>query len=528
MGIKRALVSVSDRTGLRSFVSFLTGQGVEVFATSGTARDLREGGLEVSSVEELTGFPALLGGRVKTLDPRLFAGILADRDDAGHRKELTEVGGLEFDLVVVNLYPFQRALEEGADLRGLVEQIDVGGVALLRAAAKNHAHVAVASSPDQYPLIQEAMESGGRVPSQLRRRLAYEAFLETSSYDALIAHGLAGGFGLVRDDGSVFPDRFPLPVEKVMDLRYGENHHQNAALYRDLSPWSRDAVGMVRGVQHSGKALSYNNVLDGEQAIAAVREFSDPTCVIIKHATPSGVASATSLKSAWERAFATDTYSPFGGVVAVNRPLDLEAAAAMRPVFLELVLAPRFEEDALALLRRKKNLRLVEIPGLETQVRAPPADAAAPLMQRGLHGGLLVQEEDLRPFDIETWRTVTQRTPTPEELESLLFAVRVVKHVRSNALVFAKGTQTVGIGGGQTARVDASWIACKKGEENIKGSVMASDAFFPFRDAVDVAAENGVVGIVQPGGSIRDDEVVAACDEHDIAMVMTGHRVFHH
>jgi phosphoribosylaminoimidazolecarboxamide formyltransferase / IMP cyclohydrolase len=528
MGVERALVSVSDRAGLKAFVGSLVERGVEIWATGGTGRYLKEAGVDVRAVEGLTGFPELLGGRVKTLDPRVFAGILADRGDAEHLRQMQEAGAPGFDMVVANLYPFREALQAGADLAGLVEKIDVGGVTLLRAAAKNHAHVAVVSRPEQYDEVLGAMGDSGEVALGLRQRLAYEAFLQTAQYDALIGHALAARTGLVQKDGTLFPPWFPLPVEKVLDLRYGENHHQNAALYRDISPFSADAVGMTRAVQHAGKELSYNNVLDGEEAIAAVREFPDPSCVIIKHATPSGVASAETLKGAWEAAFETDTYSPFGGVVAFNRELDLEAAEALKKVFLELVIAPGFQEDALALLSKKKNLRLLEVPGLERLVRPPVEGAPRPLMQRGVLGGLLVQEEDLRPFDVETWRTVTKKVPSKKELDSLLFAARVVKHVRSNALVFAKGKRTVGIGGGQTARVDASWIACHKGGEKIRGSVMASDAFFPFRDAVDVAAENGVVAIVQPGGSIRDEEVIAACDEHGIAMVLTGHRVFHH
>lgn len=520
---------MADKTGCVDFARFLADRGVEILSTGGTAKALTTAGVSVTPVEDIVGFPHLLGGRVKTLSPHIHAGILADRDDPSHLAELEEAGIRPLDLVAVDLYPFEKALDEGADLSTLVEEVDIGGVTLLRAAAKNHAHVVVASAPTHYEAIQEALDQHGEVPLALRRRLAYDAFLRTAQYDALIGSGLGAGFLAEGVELPLFPDALPHPLRKVQDLRYGENHHQRAAFYRDVSPAGARRTGLGNAAILHGKELSYNNLLDGEEAIGAVREFSDPTLVIIKHATPSGVASAPTLKEAWSGAYNTDTYSPFGGIVAVNRELDAATAGAMSKIFLEMVLAPSFHQEALDILTRKKNLRLVQIPGIERPYIGMPAANEPPrLTYRSVSGGLLAQEQDLRPFRPETWKVVTKRQPTEKELETMLFAARVVKHVRSNAVVFAKGTRTVGIGGGQTARVDASLIACTKGGENIRGSVMASDAFFPFRDAVDVAAENGVSAIVQPGGSIRDDEVFQAADEHDIAMVITGHRLFHH
>lgn len=520
---------MADKTGCSDFARFLTERGIEILSTGGTARHLEDAGVAVTRVENIVGFPHLLGGRVKTLAPHIHAAILADREDPKHLEELDEAGIQPIDLVAVDLYPFERALAANRPLPDLVEEVDIGGVTLLRSAAKNHAHVVVASTVRHYAEIQQALDTHGQVPDEVRRRLAYEAFLRTAQYDALISTGLGAHFRSSGTDLPDFPERLAIPLSKAQDLRYGENHHQAAAFYRDLSPSGYRRTGFANAEQLHGKALSYNNILDGEEAIIAVREFADPTLVIIKHATPSGVASAPNLLEAWEGAYNTDTYSPFGGIVAANRTIDLDTAKAMREIFLEMVIAPGFTEDALGLLRRKKNLRLVRIKGLDQAFVGPPGATEPPrLTYRSVSGGLLVQAMDLRPFRPEEWSVVTARSPSEQEMRTMLFAARVVKHVRSNAVVFAKGTRTVGIGGGQTARVDASLIACHKGGENIRGSVMASDAFFPFRDAVDVAAENGVKAIVQPGGSIRDEEVFKAADEHGIAMVTTGHRLFHH
>lgn len=529
MGIARALISVADKTGVQAFARALSNRGVEILSTGGTARLLTEAGIPVIAVEDVVGFPHLLGGRVKTLAPQVHAGILADRDDPEHMQQLVAADIQPIDLVAVDLYAFEKALEAHADLATRIEEIDIGGVALLRAAAKNHNHVVVISEPAQYDEAIAFLDESDEVPLATRRAWAERALQRTSRYDATIAAGLREPFRKESVEAPLFPTSLALPLERQWTLRYGENHHQNAAFYRDLGPNGRDSIGLAKGVQLHGKKLSYNNILDAEMAIGAVREFDDPTLAIIKHATPSGVASAPSLIEAWEGAYNTDTYSPFGGIVAVNRELDLDAAEAMAKIFLELVIAPSFSPEAQERLSRKKNLRLVQIPGLDIAHHNEPAAPEGPrLTYRSVTGGLLVQEQDLRPFTPAEWQVATKRHPTEEELETMLFAARVVKHVRSNAVVFAKGSRTVGIGGGQTARVDASLIACHKGGENIRGSVMASDAFFPFRDAVDVAAEHGVRAIVQPAGSIRDAEVFAAADEHDIAMVTTGHRLFHH
>ncbi|MBW3582614.1 MAG: bifunctional phosphoribosylaminoimidazolecarboxamide formyltransferase/IMP cyclohydrolase [Euryarchaeota archaeon] len=531
MPLRRALLSVHDKTGIVDLARALASRGVELLSTGGTARHLTEAGLEVTSIDSLVGFPHLLGGRVKTLAPQVHGGILARRDEPAHIEELEREGIAPIDLVAVTLYPFETALREGKDLEALIEEVDIGGVTLLRAAAKNHQDVVVLSGEEHYGLVQDALEREGEVSLALRRRLAFDAFQRTSRYDALIARGLGARFetgGIVLDP---FPEAFPLPLRKSQTLRYGENHHQEAAFYHDLDPRAIDEVGLANARQLHGKELSYNNILDGDVALNAAREFPDPTVVIVKHATPSGIASADTLLTAWEHAYATDTYSPFGGIIAVNRTLDGSAAGAMKGIFLEMVLAPAFSVEARDILMKKKNLRLIEVPGMERHVQTDLQDHAPRgrrLTYRSVSGGLLVQDRDLRPFTPDDWEVVTKRRPSKEEYDTMLFAARVVKHVRSNAVVFAKGTRTVGIGGGQTARVDASTIAVHKGGDNIRGSIMASDAFFPFRDAVDVAAEAGVTAIVQPGGSIRDAEVFAAADEHDIAMVTTRHRLFHH
>ncbi len=529
MGIARALISVADKTGVADFARALSRRKVEILSTGGTEKALRAAGVPVTAVESVVGFPHLLGGRVKTLAPQVHAAILADRSDPRHRADLEAAGIRPIDLVAVNLYPFEKAMADDADLAARIEEIDIGGVALLRAAAKNHAHVTVVSSPDQYTPVLGEIQSKGDTDPVTRRRLAYTAFCHTTQYDALVSDGLAESFFRSGEPLPLFPPALPLPLGLRSELRYGENHHQRAAVYADLSPVGRRTTGLLNAHVLHGKALSYNNLLDGEEAVSTVREFDEPTLVIIKHATPSGVASAPDLHTAWEGAYNTDTYSPFGGIIAVNRTLDGATAAEMAKIFLELVLAPAFSPEALQILTRKQNLRVVEVPGLDRPFSADDLAKRGPrLAYRSITGGLLVQEQDLRPFTPAEWKTVTRRKPTAAERETMLFAARVVKHVRSNAVVFAKGTRTVGIGGGQTARVDASWIACHKGGSNIEGSVMASDAFFPFRDAIDVAAGAGVTAIVQPGGSIRDDEVVAAADEHGIAMVTTGHRLFHH
>ena len=513
----KALLSVSDKTGLTSFAKSLVAAGFDLVSTGGTHRELKAAGLKAQEVADLTSFPEILDGRVKTLHPKVHGGILARRDVASHRSQLQSHGIEPIDLVAVNLYPFSQVLAKDLTLEDAIELIDIGGPTLVRAAAKNHDFVTVVTDPADYATVLAELTTEKTVKADTRRRLAVKAFAHTAAYDALISHWLGRTFGQ-----GAFPPVFHLPLPKRMDLRYGENHHQKGAFYGDPFGLFGREPSVATARQLHGKELSYNNILDADTAIEAVKEFEEPSVAIIKHATPSGIASAANLLQAWTDAYATDTYSPFGGVVVVNRPLGADVARELSKVFLELVIAPSFEPAALDLLRTKKNLRLLEVPGLET------SQAKDGLVVRSVTGGVLVQDRDVLDFNPARWRVVTKRQPTPEQIRSLVFAARCVKHVRSNALVFAHGTKTVGIGGGQTARVDSAMIAIYKGKDNIKGSVVASEAFFPFRDAVDLMAQHGVTAIVQPGGSIRDDEVIAAADAYDMAMMFNNHRSFRH
>lgn len=520
MEVRRALLSVHDKTGLVPFARFLAQQRVELWATLGTAKALRSEGLAVRGIEEITGQAELLDGRVKTLNPRLLAAILAVRANANHMAQLRKDAVPALDLVAVNLYPFEQRSQELATadrLPELIDEIDIGGVTLLRAAAKNHQDVAVASSPDDYEEITRAWDGGG-VPLQVRRRLALRALGTTAVYDGLIATTLRRM--MLPDEP--FPAKFAVPLVKQRDLRYGENNHQRAAYYRDASRLFDGGPGASSATQLQGRELSYNNLLDADSAVEVVKDFDDPTVAIVKHATPAGIASADTVLKAWHDAYATDTKSPYGGVVAMNRACSLELAHAFKPLFLEMVLAPGFAADALDVLKTKKNLRVLQVSGLGDK------GPVSGFTMRTITGGALVQDKDWVPVDTSAWKVVTKRAPTDDERRTMVFATKAVKHVRSNALVLAKGTRTIALGGGQTARVDASWIAVHKAGANAQGSCMASDAFFPFPDAVEVAAQAGVTSIVQPGGSIRDAEVIATADQHAIAMVFTGRRAFRH
>jgi phosphoribosylaminoimidazolecarboxamide formyltransferase / IMP cyclohydrolase len=513
----RVLLSVSDKTGVVEFARRLADMGLDLVSTGGTAKALRDAGLNVQDVSDLTGFPEVMEGRVKTLHPKVAGGILARRGEPSHEAALREHGILPIDVVVVNLYPFEGAAARRASLADLVEQVDIGGPSLVRAAAKNHEHVLVVTDPAQYDMVAKAIEKD-EIPAGLRQELALRAFQHTARYDAIIARVLSKRFGLTD-----YPEHLVFAYDRIETLRYGENEHQRAAFYRKAGPRNVQEPSIVGARQLHGKKLSFNNILDADVALEAVKEFPErPACVIIKHATPCGIATADTVHGAYKDALACDPYSPFGGIVAVNRVLDLATAESLAELFLEIVVAPGYEPRALARLQQKKNLRILEVPGLDQ-----------PYQRSGTHirsvtGGLLVQDRDLKEHDPTTWTVVTKRKPTKAEWESLRFAARCVKHVRSNAVVFVQGTKTVGIGGGQTARVDSVFIATHKGGDRIRGSVMASEAFFPFRDAIDVAAKHGVAAIVQPGGSIRDDEVVAAANEHRIAMVFSHQRSFRH
>jgi phosphoribosylaminoimidazolecarboxamide formyltransferase / IMP cyclohydrolase len=505
--VRRALVSVSDRTGLAEFCKGLVDAGVTIIATDSTGRHLSEHGVPSTPVAEVTGFPEMLDGRVKTLHPRIHGGILANREEPEHMRQLEEAGIEPIDLVVVNLYPFREAAAKDLLWPEVIEQIDIGGPSLVRASAKNLSAVAIVVDPSRYGDVLDEIRANGGLSAHARGRLAAEAFAHTAAYDAAIAAWFA------RD--ITFPKKVSMSFERVTELRYGENPHQAGALYaeEDAGPGS-----LSRGRQLQGKELSFNNLLDLDSAWVAVNDFDDSACVIVKHAIPCGVAVASTDAAAYERALESDRVSAFGGVVAFNREVSEGAAKAMAEIFTECVAAPGFSADALKLFGEKKNLRLLSIDG-----RPSPKYAG-----RWISGGLLLQTADAPVEDPSAWRVVTKAQPTEEQSRDLAFAWRACKHVRSNAIVFAAGGATVGIGGGQTSRVDAVEIAAKKAGDRAKGAVMASDAFFPFRDGLDAGAAAGIAAVIQPGGSVRDDEVIAAADEHGIAMVFTGMRHFRH
>ncbi|PSG98040.1 bifunctional phosphoribosylaminoimidazolecarboxamide formyltransferase/inosine monophosphate cyclohydrolase [Thermoplasmatales archaeon SW_10_69_26] len=513
MDVRRALISTFDKTGVGEFARELSQQGVELVSTGGTAQRLRDEGLKVRTVADVTGQPELFDGRVKTLHTTIHAAILARRDEPEDLATLADLGVDPIDLVCVNLYPFEATVEEGADREQALEMIDIGGPTLLRAAAKNHGACLPVARPGRYEAVAEAVASAEGPSEALAGELALEAFQHTARYDAVIADWL----GEQHDEGG-FPGETALALEKLQDLRYGENSHQQAAFY--ASPRQPEEPCVTKARQLNGKELSYNNVLDVDAALETVKEFEDPAVAIIKHATPSGIAVADTIEQAFRQAFATDTDSPYGGIIAANRTVDEAAARAFDELFLECLIAPDYTDEALAILTENENLRVLEVPWNDATRQGRSI--------RGVVGGAIVQDRDVKPIDPDEWEIATEREPTDDQLADMVFAMRCVRHVKSNSVVFVKDRQTVGIGGGQTSRVDASWIATKKGGDRIEGSVLASDAFFPFRDAIDVAAEAGVEAIIQPGGSIRDQEVIEAADENGIAMVMSGQRAFLH
>jgi len=521
--IKTALLSVSDKTGLVEFARGLAGFGVALLSTGGTAKLLRDGGVSVTEVSDHTGFPEMLDGRVKTLHPKIHGGILARRDVPAHVGAINGAGIAPIDLVVVNLYPFsQTVARAGCTLDEAIENIDIGGPAMVRSAAKNHAHVAVVTDPADYgAILNEMRAANGAVGETTRFKLAQKAFSHTAAYDGAISNYLTA----LGADGSraVFPRRLNLNFELTQTLRYGENPHQNAAFYTDPAP----APGsLARYAQLQGKELSYNNIADADAAWECVKTFdsfdNQAACVIIKHANPCGVAIASSTLDAYRLAFATDPTSAFGGIIAFNRELDAATAAAVAEHFVEVLIAPKVSAGARAALAKKENVRVLEVPFA--------AGANAFEMKR-IGGGLLVQTPDNFSISATDLKVVTKIQPTPQQRDDLLFAWRVAKFVKSNAIVFCGKGQTLGVGAGQMSRVDSARIAAiKAGNAKLPlaGSVVASDAFFPFRDGLDVVAEAGAIAVIQPGGSLRDAEVIAAADERGIAMVFTGHRHFRH
>ena len=527
--VRRALLSVSDKTGLVDLARGLAELGVELVSTGGTARALTAAGLTVREVADVTGFPEMLDGRVKTLHPAIHGGILARRDLAAHEEALARHGIGPIDLVAVNLYPFEATVvKPGVGYDDAIEQIDVGGPAMIRAAAKNHASVVVLVDPAQYqPVLEELRRSGGAVSADARRRLALEAFRRTAQYDAAIAAWLRAP--APPTPATADPLRFPpvirLEAERVMALRYGENPHQQAAFYRPLGPGlGTGGLGALR--QLHGPELSYNNLLDLAGGLGLLLEFTEPTAVVVKHTNPCGAAVGPDVVAAFERARASDPVSIYGGIVGVNRPVDRRLVEALAGILLEILFAPAFEPDALDELRRtKKKLRVLEVPGGRPPVGAPPLEL------RSVPGGLLVQEADLVGLDPVALRVVSRRQPTAAEWRALRFAWKVAKHVKSNAIVLASEDQVLGVGAGQMSRVDAARLAVMRAREHghkLAGAAVASDAFFPFRDGLDVVAEAGATAAIHPGGSIRDEEVVAAANEHGMAMATTGSRHFKH
>ena len=526
--IQRAILSVTDKTGLVEFARKLAELGVELVSTGGTARLLRDAGISVKDISELTGFPEMLDGRVKTLHPKVHGGILHRRENAGHRAAVAEHGIPAIDMVVVNLYAFEKtAAKAGVHFEEIIENIDIGGPSMIRSAAKNFQDVAVVTSPADYGAIAEEMRrSGGALSKETKWRLAQKAFATTAAYDAAIASTFerisAAGYELAPRTS--FPGTLRFSFHKQMDLRYGENPHQKAAMYADDS-----GSGVAHAKQVQGKELSYNNIVDLQAAWDLASEFDEPVCAIIKHTNPCGTATGKTLAEAYVRALECDPVSAFGGVIGVNRPVDAAAAAEMAKLFLEVIAAPSFDPGAKEAFASKKNLRLVEVPQAHPNVAENATlGLGTRWVVKDISGGMLVQDADLHRLTEADLKIVTKRAPTAEEKRALLFAWKVCKHVKSNAILYARDGQTVGVGAGQMSRVDSCKIGAMKAQLPLKGTVAASDAFFPFPDGVEEIAKAGATAIIQPGGSVRDQEVIEAADRLGLAMVFTGVRHFRH
>jgi phosphoribosylaminoimidazolecarboxamide formyltransferase/IMP cyclohydrolase len=523
--VKRALISLFDKSELDALAQGLSRHGVEIVSTGGTAAKLREHGATVRDISELTSFPEMMDGRVKTLHPKVHGGLLAVRDNPQHVAAMEEHQIAPIDLVVVNLYPFLKTVMSGADRDSIIENIDIGGPSMVRSAAKNHAHVAIVTDPTDYAVLLEQLDAGGGTTLEFRKKLAAKAYALTAAYDSTISQWFA-----FADQGERWPETWTRASKLKMPLRYGENPHQQAALYEPIGP---HAPGIAQAAQVQGKELSYNNLNDANAALELASEFRDaePTVVIVKHANPCGVATRSSLIDAWNEALACDSVSAFGGIVATNRPLDAEVASAITEIFTEVVVAPDADEEAKAIFSKKKNLRLLLTGALPDASR--PGQTIAIIT-----GGILVQDRDNAMVKRDQLKCVTKRQPTEQELSDCLFAWTVAKHVKSNAIVYAKDGVTAGIGAGQMNRRDSARIAAIRAKEAAEangwpeprtlGSAVASDAFFPFADGLLVAAEAGATAVIQPGGSIRDEEVISAADEAGLAMLFTGMRHFRH
>lgn len=513
--IKRALISVSDKTGIVEFASSLSAKGVEIISTGGTAKTLSEAGLNVINISDVTGFPECLDGRVKTLHPKVHAGILAIRSNEEHMEQIKDLGVETIDLVVINLYPFKQTILKGnVELHEAIENIDIGGPTMLRAAAKNYQDVVVVVDPADYEKVLTEVNEVGDVSAKTKFRLAYKVFEHTSHYDTLIAKYLRDTLGDID-----FPETLSLTYEKVQDMRYGENPHQQAVFYKEVGA----NVGILpSAIQLHGKELSYNNINDANGAIELIKEFDEPTVVAVKHTNPCGVGSADNIYDAYMRAYESDPVSIFGGIIAINREVDVKTAEEINKIFVEIVIAPSFSVEAFFILSQKKNIRLLKLEGIEEKLAPDTLD------MKKVAGGLLVQKYNSQLFNQEELKCVTDVQPTKEQMEDLIFAMKVVKHTKSNGIALAKGMQTVGVGPGQTNRIVPTKVAIEYAGARSNGAVMASDAFFPFSDCVEAAAAAGIKAIIQPGGSMKDQESIDACNKYGIAMVFTGMRHFKH
>lgn len=510
--IQRALISVTDKTGVVEFAKKLASKGIEILSTGGTAKALKDGGVPVREVSDYTGFPEMMDGRVKTLNPKIHGGLLAVRNKAEHMKALEQHGIGTIDLVVVNLYRFEETVEkDGVTEEEAIENIDIGGPSMIRSAAKNFASVAVVTDPNDYDQVWKEIDAHGETSLETRKHLAWKAFNKTYKYDEAIEHYFRKILGEA--------ELMDLHYEKVMSLRYGENPHQKAAFFRN--PENHDANITNAKVLH-GKQLSFNNIVDGDAALELVKEFQRPTVTIIKHNNPCGVASADSVEEAMEKAYLVDSMSAFGGVMACNREVSKAMVDSInkKKWFLEIIIAPKFEDDAMKELMKKPNLRLLETGPLKLDVHRRDIKKVA--------GGILIQSEDTYEVTEQDLKVVTAKAPTKEQVQAMLFAVKVCKRVKSNAIILAKGEEVMGIGAGQMSRVDAVHLACYKAGDRAKGSVMASDAFFPFADGIEMAAENGIEAVIAPGGSVRDEEVIKRANELGLAMAFIGVRMFRH
>jgi phosphoribosylaminoimidazolecarboxamide formyltransferase / IMP cyclohydrolase len=512
MTIKRALVSVSNKEGLLPFAEKLASHGVEIISTGGTKKALEGAGIPVIGISEVTGFPEIMDGRVKTLHPKIHGGLLAVRDNETHKQAMQENEIAPIDLVVVNLYPFKETIaKEGVAFSDAIENIDIGGPSMLRSAAKNHAYVTVVVDPKDYETVAGELESAGSVSEETRRRLAAKTFRHTAAYDALIAEYLTAA---VEEE---HPESFTVTYEKKQDLRYGENPHQKAAFYAKPLAGS---LSLTNAEQLHGKELSYNNINDADAALSIVKEFVDPAVVAVKHMNPCGVGTGSTVLEAYTRAFEADPVSIFGGIIASNTEVDAETAEKLAEIFLEIIIAPSFTDEALEILTKKKNIRLLKLDFTEGKEIAKKVTTVS--------GGMLVQDEDVYGLDDANVTIPTKRQPTEQEWKDLKLAWKVVKHVKSNAIVLAKDEMTVGVGAGQMNRVGAAKIAIEQAGERAQGSALGSDAFFPMDDTVEAAARAGVTAIIQPGGSIKDEDSIKKADEHGITMVFTGVRHFKH